>query len=130
MQGLPASGKTYIAKNHCAANPDFIRVNRDDLRTMIWNYKYPDQENLIKEMEMNCAKLAIDNGYSIIVDGLNFSQSTINKWKTVAKDNNMDFETRYIYCPLETCIKRDRERPNSVGENVIRGIYDQYLNIK
>jgi len=29
--------------------------------------------------------------------------------------------------PLETCLKRDRERPNAVGERVIRRMYRDYL---
>ena len=130
LQGLPASGKTTLAKKMIIDDPSFIRINRDDLRTMIYNYKYPDQEGLIKMMELRCALEALDKGYSIIIDGINFSQNTIDRWKDIAHSRQCEFEVKYIFCPLETCIDRDSKRPNPVGENVIRGIYDQYLNIK
>ena len=96
---------------------------------MIYNYKYPDQENIIKKMELCCATLALSEGYNIIIDGINFSQSTIDKWKQVAHDYSCDFQVKYIHCPLKTCIERDAKRENPVGEGVIKGIYNQYLNI-
>jgi hypothetical protein len=41
-----------------------------------------------------------------------------------------DFEVKFFDEPLEVCIERDLKRPNSVGEKVIRQMYNQYLKPK
>ena len=128
MQGLPASGKTTWAKEYCKNNKDFVRINRDDLREMIGNYSHHHEE-MIREMEYEDAIIALEVGYSVIIDGINFSQTTINKWKETAEKLGHKFEIKYMHCTLETCILRDAIRPKPVGDDVIKGIYNQYLNI-
>ena len=43
-QGLPASGKSTWAIQHCIDNPEFIRVNKDTIRGFFgdlkWNSKF------------------------------------------------------------------------------------------
>jgi len=38
LKGLPASGKTTFARDLTEGNTDYIRVNRDDIRSMCGKY--------------------------------------------------------------------------------------------
>ena len=50
LKGIPASGKSTFAKEYIQTNPNFRRVNRDELRTMHNGYRLEDKnENLSKD---------------------------------------------------------------------------------
>jgi len=129
MQGLPASGKSTWAKEYSSANKDWIRVNRDDLRNMRGEYWIPKQEKLITAWEDSCIDIALDNGYNVILDATNLNddrnKSRLDKLK--AKFPELKSEVKFFDVSLKDCIKRDLRRHDSVGQEVIKGMYDKYL---
>lgn len=128
LQGLPGSGKSSWAKEFIKDKSDWVRVNRDELRSMRYPYWVPKQESLITEWEDFCVKSALDKGYNVILDATNLNKDRIkNKVKERFARDDLKVEYKFFDVPLETCINNDLKRENSVGEKVIRGMYEKYL---
>lgn len=132
LKGLPASGKSTWAKNYCKENPNFRRLNKDDLREEFkdfnpsrnWNKNFESQ---ILEIQRKRGILFIENGFSIIIDDTNFAEKHKNFWYEIAKKHNLEFEERYFDTPVDVCVDRDKHREKSVGEDVIRSMYKKYV---
>lgn len=129
LKGLPASGKSTWAKQYCSKNKDWVRINRDDLRNMRGEYWIPKQETLITEWEDSCVILSLKQGLNVILDSTNLNKDR-NKYRV--EKLKVDFpdlvvEYKFFDISLEDCIKRDLKRVDSVGESVIRNMYDKYL---
>ena len=127
-KGLPASGKSTYAKE--LVNKGWKRVNKDDLRAMIDNGKWSNnnEETIIKLEQEIVARLLI-NEYNVVVDDTNFGWE--DKWKAFAKSYVVDFEIKFFDVPLMECIERDSKRGDkSVGAKVIQRMYDKYLKPK
>jgi len=129
LKGIPGSGKSTWAREYCAKNKDFIRVNRDDLRNMRGNYWIPKQEKLITQMVDSCIDLVLSNGYNLILDEMNLNQDRNKAREAKIKEQYPDakFEYKFFEITLEEAIKRDLQRPNSIGEKVITNTYNKYF---
>lgn len=130
-RGLQGSGKSTWAKQFCIDNPDWVRVSRDDLRTMRGQYWRPKDEGMISKIELDAIVSALKFGKNVIVDAmnLNYERDIIGKLDQIAKaDVFVSHQIKdFTDVPLEECIKNDLKRPNSVGEKVIRKTYNKYL---
>jgi predicted kinase len=125
-KGLPASGKSTKSKLHCEKNEDFVMVTKDDIRALLGpNAK----ENFILSVRDSIIRDALGRGKSVIVADTGLNPIHETTLRAIAKEFNATFEIddTFLSVPLEECIKRDLKRPNSVGEKVIRGMYNQYL---
>ena len=123
LKGLPASGKSTYAKSLVASSGNTGRVNRDDLREMIFNGKWTrDREKIIIDVEKAIASVLLDHNHSVVVDDTNFKADF---WKyfhgreTVIQEEAPTLETKTFDTPIEECIRRDSLRANPVGRNVI-----------
>jgi hypothetical protein len=67
------------------------------------------------------------NGYDVIVDDTNFEKKHIEQIAKVSALNNATVILKKIETDLDTCIERDLKRQNSVGEKVIRSMYNKYI---
>lgn len=122
--GAPGSGKTFCSRKRCIKDKKFVRVNRDDLRTMGFGLQYwnKDREKWIEAMEESAAELAIKSGFSPIIDSTNLKPARVQKWQEFAKARGVQFEvcdhTKVAY---RTLIESDALRMGSsrVGQVVI-----------
>ena len=133
LSGLPASGKSTWAKEYCKNNPNFIRLNKDDIREEYGNPEFSREfENKVLQTQRGRGLKALADGFSIIIDDTNFAEKHRTYWEGVANNskNQIEFEFKYFDVPVDTCIDRDKHREKSVGEGVIRDMYKNYVKHK
>lgn len=128
LKGLPASGKSTYAKK-LVDSGGWVRVNKDDLRAMMHNSKWSKMnEKLVLSVRDEIIEDALSRGQSVVVDDTNFGSSHKNRLKNIARAFSANFETKeFLDVSVEECIKRDLARSRSVGEKVIRSMYDKFL---
>lgn len=131
LKGLPASGKSTYAKKLIDENVGaYKRVNKDDIRAMLDNGKWSkDNEKFVLNVRDQLILLALDNGKHIIVDDTNLATKHEARIRQLVK-GKARVEVVKFDVDLEECIKRDLKRVNSVGEKIIRGMYEQFLKPK
>lgn len=130
-RGIPASGKTTWAEQYVRKNQNFRNINRDDLRFMLFGrpYKFTKtREKSVTEAQFGLAELFLENGNDVIISDTNLNPKTVNKWKEFAKELRIKVEFQdFMDVSVDECIKRDLNRLDSVGEKVIRRMYDSYM---
>jgi predicted kinase len=132
MRGLPASGKSTIAKAWVAEDPDWrIRVNRDDLRHQMqdkfWGLSRM-QEDTITLMEDAMVNAAIQAKVSVVVDATHLKASYIKRWYDVGNRLGVPVNVHDVETDVELCVLRDEQRDRQVGEEVIRDLHRRFFN--
>jgi len=134
LKGLPASGKSTFAKQLLEERPgEYVRVNKDELRAMLHNSKWSKgNERQILRLRDTIIEDALTEGKSVIVDDTNLAPKHMARMTELAlkHEANVDVYDSFLDVPVEECIKRDLQRPNSVGEKVIRKMYKQFIEEK
>lgn len=111
-------------------NPNtYKRINNDDLRKMLDNNHYSkDAEKFIKKTVDALVLLALEEGKHVILDNTHLTDKSINRIKELVKGKaEVVIEDKFLQVPLETCIKNDLKRLESVGKDVIVGMYDKHV---
>ena len=134
-QGIQGSGKSTYAKKWAAEDPEHrVRLNYDDLRNMMGTYWVPSREHMLKSMEKIFLSEALKKGYDIIIDNMNLNPKTIKGYQDLVDEWNKAYDNKYklervlFDTPVEECIRRDKARPNPIGEVVIRRTWNTYRN--
>ena len=144
LTGLSGSGKSTFARQFCAENPNWLRVNRDDLRRSVLPVSLPEYwqtwsdkdknriENLVNELQKTALLESLTWGWHILIDNTNLKLSYINEFRKLLTAHFDEVEIRYVLLdtPVAECIRRDRERDDSVGEEVIRKQAEQLAVLK
>lgn len=139
-QGFPGSGKSFWAKEQVnKLYKTTVRVNRDDLRAMLFNDICLDMREeavtIAQEAQVMALLLA---GKNVIVDDTNLNQKIVEAWLSIVFKANAEYQERYqdfnrifvkmdsksfLDVPIETCIERDSKREvGRVGRSVIEGM--------
>lgn len=132
-RGLPASGKTTEAKRFIGKNPDYVRINKDDLRKMLHNGKHSrGRENLILKARDDLILLAIHHNKSVIVDDTNLNPIHEARIRKLVEEFHVEVvvDDSFLDVPLAFCLERDADRSvadGRVGARVIMSMYNQYL---
>ncbi len=129
VKGLPASGKSTWAKQLIDARPGmYKRVSKDDLRAMLDSGHWSkNNEKFILKVRNALILLGLQEGYHILVDDTNLLSKHEQAIRELVKGLAVVEIKDFTDVPLETCIERDRHRPNYVGEQVIRRMYRDFL---
>ena len=132
LKGLPASGKSTWAKSQLDEHPGlFKRVNKDDLRAMLDNSKWSkDNEKFVVMVRDAIIRLALQEGYHVILDDTNLHNKHQLKMEEIAIDYNAQVSVKFFDATVQECIERDLKRSASVGERVIKKMYRQFLESK
>lgn len=127
-KGLPASGKTTNAKLLCEGG--YYRVNKDDIRSMLFgeHYKRKHEKQVIWTRD-SMIREALNHNKSVVVDDTNLNPIHEKVLKKIANEHNAEFVVNdsFLKVSVDECIKRDLKRSKSVGERVIREMYQQYI---
>ena len=88
--GVSGAGKTTWSEKFIQKNPNYIRINRDDirktLRVSLDGYYQQEKnllnniENLINNIEDTIYIKALNRGFSVIIDNTNLKISYIQRW--------------------------------------------------
>ena len=134
-RGIQGSGKTTWAKQWVLEDPEHrVRFNNDDIRNMLGKYWVPSRENIVSDIKKDFIVSAMEFGYDIVVDNMNFNPKEIEYYEnlvdsTLGYMNCYSIEYKDFFIPLEVCIERDSKRENPIGEEVIRKTYERYKTI-
>lgn len=134
-RGLPASGKSTWADGFIKTNPDFVKIEKDHIRTDfrlfkdgVYNHKRGDEAIVIKERD-RLIRNALAKGKSVISSDTNLVQKHVTQLSNIARQNNAEVEIKsFLDVPLKELIERDKNRENPVGEQVIRRMFHE--NVK
>lgn len=128
-KGLPASGKSFHAKQLIDNNPGkYKRINKDLLREMLDNSTFSkSNEKFILEVRDQLILMGLENGKHILIDDTNLDTKHEENIRTLVKGIAKVIIQDFTDVPLDVCLLRDSKRINAVGEKVIRKMYDQYL---
>ena len=128
IKGIIGSGKTTWSKQYCVDNPNFVRINKDDIREMLGNPEYTkESENDVVTIQHKMAETILRSGKSLIVDDTNFNPYHQVWYRGISDRFHIDFTIKIFNTPLEECIARDATRGNkSIGEGEITKMYNKY----
>ena len=125
LSGLPASGKTTVAKEWLAEDPDDrVRINWDEMRLARYG---PDwrfngkQEGEMKAAAYQVAKDALKAGLSVVIDNTNLTEGTRHRWRALGANYGAEIIEQELDVPVDECVRRDglREGKARVGRAVI-----------
>lgn len=134
-RGLPASGKTTWARAWVAGVPGRrARVNRDDLRAQLFGgerktrLSHADEES-VTAAQQAAVRALLGRGLDVVVDDTNLRLKFARVWADLAAAAGAGFEVvdDFLAVPVDVCVERDRQRPDGVGEAVIRDMYQRFL---
>ncbi len=130
MRGIPGSGKSTYSKK--LVDQGFNRVNKDEIRYMINNYKLNNaDEELVHSIQTQIIESFIDAGRNFVVDNTHTKQKYVDELITIINhhsgytDYAYEIEVKTIDVPLDVALERNAKRENPVFEEVIRRMYDQ-----
>ena len=140
LRGLQGSGKSTFAKQWVNEDPEHrVRFNRDDIRNMLGKYWVPSRESLINDIFKKFLEGAIfDRCYDVVIDNMNLDEKYIEEIKETVRQRNEMYDDcediphynvevkDFFHIPLQTCIDRDAQRENPIGERVIRNTFNKY----
>ena len=128
-RGLPGSGKSTWARHAvAAAEGRIIRVNKDDLRAMLHDSRWSEANEVVVELIRDAAIVAaLDVQRDVIVDDTNLSPRHFEHIAKLVAGRAAVGIQDFTHVPIEECIQRDKERSRSVGERVIREMFDRHL---
>lgn len=120
LKGLPASGKTTAARILVDAEGNTGRVNRDDLRAMLFNSKWSGKrEEIVISCEKAIAHVLGSHGFNVIIDDTNLKQSHFDMWSTFSSIFTFEEAALGRDISIDELEQRDALREKSVGRPVI-----------
>ncbi len=142
LTGISGSGKSTFAKQFVQNNPNWLRVNRDELRKSIlatglneyWKNEDPEYrqriETLVSELQRTAIHEALRRGWNVLIDNTHIKQKYLNELLKMLEIFAVEIRFKLLEVPLETAIARDAARPDVVGEAVIREQYGKLQILK
>ena len=137
LRGLPASGKSTLARKIVDTNPTHTaRFNWDDIRNMMGPYWIPEREDTKVLYALRDAFInnMMANQWDIVIDNMNLNPKELEHYNKIVSEYNNNHTNKYeievttLFTPVEECIRRDALRSNPIGESVIRSIWQRYRN--
>ena len=127
-KGLPASGKSTWASAFVEQNGDWKRVNKDDLRSMVqggaWSGK---MERQILKTRDTLIRQWLGEGFNVIVDDTNLNPKHEDRIREIGKEFGSSVEVKWFQIDVDVAIERDLKRNRSVGERVIRKMFNDWI---
>lgn len=127
--GVPGSGKSTFAKYLLRTEENWMRLCRDDFRTMQFSQsnlsKY--QENAITEIMDSSIELLLRKRTNVLIDATNCKAEYLNHY--VSKFNHLaDIEFKLFDVDAQTIAERCEKRYNETGKYIPLKVQKRYLS--
>lgn len=134
LQGLPASGKSTLAKK-MAEEYGFRVVSKDAIREVLasqgWKWSHEGEKRDVLPIRNANIEEALAQGISVISDDTNFAPEHEKVLEKLARRYNAEFVKMVVPCDVDECVKRDSGRgKKKVGEKVIKQMAAKYLGYR
>lgn len=133
--GMSCSGKTTWAEQFVKENPDFVNLNRDEIRFQMFcdgerdwtKYKFNKKnENEVTEVIEKLADYAANHeGHNIIISDTNLNSKIRQKWYDWADVYGYDVVTKEFPISWEEAVKRNDQRLGGISRTVLRSQYER-----
>lgn len=138
--GISASGKSTWAEEKIveiqSAGEEVKHLNRDDIREELmnadgkefswagWSFKREKEVQKIWRSRLSAFIGALSQ--NIIISDTNLNSHHLEQLENEFKNKGYETERVIFDVPFETCVKRDLQRKNPVGKDVISGQYAKF----
>jgi predicted kinase len=120
LKGLPGSGKSTLACQLVKESGNSGRINRDDLRAMLFNSEWTGKrEQVTIDCEKAIADVLFKHGMNPIIDDTNLGMKHRQMWSDFAKEHQQMFVPHDMAVDIATCVERDSKRVAGVGKSVV-----------
>ena len=120
LSGLPGSGKTTHARKMVREDGNLGRINRDDLREMLFESVWSGaREQVVIDCEKAIANVLFKHNMNPVIDDTNLGKKHLDMWGNFAREAGQRFDVAEICATAEECRERDARRPSRVGRAVI-----------
>lgn len=128
--GLPGSGKSTHAYQQCLEGTA-RRANRDDIRFELFGKYVGVDEMAVSRRQDEIVAETLAAGLDVWIDDTNLSGRARKHVRELAEIHGVEVEwVDFTDVDVEVCIGRDAMRDRVVGEEVIRDMWNRYLNPK
>ena len=125
LRGVPASGKTTIAKQYRNFDKKFAWIKVDNFKDFFAEDASQALE-YINGSAIATLKYLLEQGFSIIIDGVFQDTTAIDQAFTLCKEMNIPIKIFELDVSLETLKKRDSQR-EGVPEGLRKPLGDQAI---
>ena len=111
ITGLPGSGKSTFADELEKVHSGLVVLNMDELRKTVTpepTYAETERDIVYRAMVYMAGKLT-ELGHDVVID----ATGNLRRWRELARRLLPRFAEIYLRCPVEICIRRERERPET-----------------
>ena len=128
-RGIQGSGKSTWAKAWVLEDPkNRIRINNDSIGEMFGEpFRTEGLYQRIKRVRKQILEDSLYEGLDVVIDNMNLSEDSVNEIKSIVETFNKNTGGNYtiefkdfLDVPLEVCLERNANRPNSLDESIIR----------
>lgn len=134
FSGVPGSGKTTQAekllKEYREQGFQGTRVNRDELRSMLFGESYHSgtfpsvHEQEVTAVQRKLIHHGLERGWLVICDDTNLSSGAVRGLKQIAEKHGAEITEIPVIVPLEVALERNRLRGASGGRLVPKAVIE------
>lgn len=129
-RGIPASGKTTWAKQWVSEAPygERVNVNRDDIRKMMGfgQVGTNEQEDSVTTIQNSMIHAVMSDGKDIVISDTNMRRKNIARFAEMGIVAGYEVKVKDFPIDFDTAVARDKNREDSVGEDVIRKFHSKF----
>ncbi|MFW9881176.1 MAG: AAA family ATPase [Candidatus Thorarchaeota archaeon] len=133
LTGLPASGKSTFANRLKELLEERLNefkvkiIDPDKIREKLVPGEFDhSKEQKVRNKNLELVKKALELGFIVISDDLNYFTSMRHELKNIAEKIGLKYFIIHISTPIETCIKWNEKRSKPIPNIVISNIYKKF----